>query len=71
MTARRVLAAIGIVLIVLAWAMLNSGCVRDGGSGSYWATATYGAEMFHVQLTAIPEEIERTRTAAEATPDNQ
>jgi hypothetical protein len=38
-----------VVLVLLA--STCAGCVRDGGNG-WQATATYGAEQYHLQLTA-------------------
>jgi hypothetical protein len=50
-----------ILLIVLILALASLACVGGGGdggitgNGSSWfdATATYGAEQFHIQLTEI------------------
>ena len=65
---RRGLAA----FITLALAMLS--CVGGGGDSdavktqrAYDATATFGAEQFEIQLTAIQEEAEATQGAYYAT----
>lgn len=64
---RRGLAA----FITLALAMLS--CVGGGGDSDgvktqrAYATATYGAEQFEIQLTAIQEEAEATQGAYYAT----
>jgi hypothetical protein len=60
MTARRTMIwyCITVVAVTLVLLLLSS-CVRPTGEGAARATEAYGAEQFHLQLTAIENEREK------------
>jgi hypothetical protein len=47
---RRIFFAYCILLVLLTMGLISC---TNGGPGGYNATATYGAEMYHAQQTAI------------------